>query len=245
MNKTKLATNGTKSKSSNGKAANSTALIKGLPESEKAELVKDLGILDKSIKAFKITDDVTRGNASLLLTSVKTKIKEVTGKKDSIVKPIKESVKLIEAEFKIILEPLSELETIIKKEIARDYTVQEEIRLETERKAREEEAKKLAKLNEKLNSENQLERSLAENKAEQIRMNTETKIESVAVKTNINTNVGSTNIRKIWTYEVIDPKLVPVEYKVIDSALVNGAIRNGERNIPGLRIFEKPIVAGK
>lgn len=245
MNKTKLATNGTKSKSSNGKAENSTALIKGLPENEKAELVKDLAVLDKGIRAFKITDDTTRSNASVLLSSVKQKVKDVTFKKDTIVKPIKNSVKLIEAEFKLILDPLAELETIIKKEIARDYTVQEQIRLETERKARELEAKKLAKLDEKLNSDNPLEASLAENKAEQIRQDTETKLDAVAVKTNINTSVGSTNIRKIWTYEVIDPKLVPAEYKVIDSALVNGAIRNGARNIAGLRIYEKPIVAGK
>lgn len=245
MNKTKLATNGTKSKSSNGKAGNSNALIKGLPETERAELVKDLAVMDKSIRAFKIKDDVTRVSASTLLTSVKTKIKEVTAKKDLIVKPIKGSLKLIEAEFKVILEPLSDLETLIKKEIARDYTEQEAIRLEIERKAREEEAKKLAKLQEKLESDNLLERSLAENKAEIIKQNAEAKIETAAPKTNINTNIGSTNIRKIWTYEVLDPNLVPAEYKVIDSALVNGAIRNGERKIPGLRIFEKPIVAGK
>lgn len=48
--------------------------------------------------------------------------------------------------------------------------------------------------------------------------------------------------RKRWTYEMGDPSdfaRIPDTYKQIDSAAVRAAIRDGVRNIPGLRIYQE------
>ncbi len=42
-----------------------------------------------------------------------------------------------------------------------------------------------------------------------------------------------------WTYEVKAKGSVPMKYITIDSEIVNAAIRNGERDIPGLRIYQE------
>lgn len=54
-------------------------------------------------------------------------------------------------------------------------------------------------------------------------------------------NIGSSSLRRDWTYEVKDITKVPAKYLLIDGAKVNTAIKKMKvRNIPGLRIFEKP-----
>ena len=44
-----------------------------------------------------------------------------------------------------------------------------------------------------------------------------------------------------WNYEIIDRNQVPNGYWVIDEAAIKAAIASGERNIPGVRIYEEPI----
>jgi hypothetical protein len=44
---------------------------------------------------------------------------------------------------------------------------------------------------------------------------------------------------KRWTFEVIDIGRVPTKYLEISSAAVRLAIRNGEREIKGLRIYQE------
>lgn len=49
--------------------------------------------------------------------------------------------------------------------------------------------------------------------------------------------------RKIWTYEVTDIDQVPTGLLMIDTKAVTEAIRRGDREIPGLRIFQKDVTA--
>ena len=51
--------------------------------------------------------------------------------------------------------------------------------------------------------------------------------------------VGNTQARKIWAFEVIDFSKVPDKYKEIDKTEVMADIRAGERNIDGLKIYQK------
>lgn len=51
-----------------------------------------------------------------------------------------------------------------------------------------------------------------------------------------------------WTWSLIDIGAVPREYLIVDDAKVSAAVRAGERNIPGIRIFpmtQTRVVAGK
>ena len=46
-------------------------------------------------------------------------------------------------------------------------------------------------------------------------------------------------VRNVWTFEVQNLSNVPREYLMLDEKKVREAIRSGERNIPGLMIFQK------
>jgi hypothetical protein len=56
---------------------------------------------------------------------------------------------------------------------------------------------------------------------------------------------GTTGVRYKWTYEVVDYPAIPENYKEINDAAVKLAISQGLREIPGIRIFQEPYVAGK
>ena len=54
----------------------------------------------------------------------------------------------------------------------------------------------------------------------------------------VRTEAGTSYQRKTWTFEVVDPAKLPREYMVLNESAVRAAIKNGVRNIPGLKIFE-------
>jgi colicin import membrane protein len=54
---------------------------------------------------------------------------------------------------------------------------------------------------------------------------------------------GSSSMRKRWVGEVVDEQAVPREYLAVDQRLINQAVRDGVRDIPGVRIWEKPDIA--
>jgi uncharacterized membrane protein YqiK len=49
---------------------------------------------------------------------------------------------------------------------------------------------------------------------------------------------GSATMVKSWTFEVTDPAAVPREYLVVDEKALRAAVKDGIREIPGVRIFE-------
>ena len=51
--------------------------------------------------------------------------------------------------------------------------------------------------------------------------------------------VGNTQIRKIWTWQVVDYNKVPDIYRELNETAINQAVRNGVREIPGLRIYQE------
>ena len=51
--------------------------------------------------------------------------------------------------------------------------------------------------------------------------------------------IGNTQTTKYWAYEIVDFSKVPDQYKFINQPAINQAIRNGVREIPGLKIVQK------
>jgi len=63
---------------------------------------------------------------------------------------------------------------------------------------------------------------------------------------NIKTNLGTVSIRKTWTFEVTDFKLLPDKYKTTNDVFINDQIVKGKvREIPGLRIYQKESVSSR
>ncbi len=51
--------------------------------------------------------------------------------------------------------------------------------------------------------------------------------------------IGNMQTVKRWTFEIIDFSKVPDDYKSLNNTEVNGAIRSGIRDIPGLKIYQE------
>ncbi len=62
---------------------------------------------------------------------------------------------------------------------------------------------------------------------------------------NLNLSNEFANFKLIWSFDVSDLSKVPAEFLLIDTKKVNEAIKSGVRDIPGLNIFQKPIVSIK
>lgn len=55
--------------------------------------------------------------------------------------------------------------------------------------------------------------------------------------------VEGVQMRKVWTFEVESVALIPAEYLVVDEKKIRQAVRDGVRDIPGVRIFKESQVA--
>lgn len=59
-------------------------------------------------------------------------------------------------------------------------------------------------------------------------------------ETTIRTDTGtSAHSRKPWKHEIINAKLVPREYCVVSDTLIRNAIKQGVREIPGVKIYQE------
>lgn len=61
----------------------------------------------------------------------------------------------------------------------------------------------------------------------------------------VSTDMGTTGMVDHWKYEVVDFSLLPDEYKVADSAMLNAAAKkhHDQKQIPGVRFYNEPIIA--
>jgi len=220
--------------------------VSGIPEKERGAIATTVTTLTKQAAACKINDQKSREGASALLSMIKQKQKKVMEFRDSRIKPIKESIKLLEADFKQYLNPLTEAEQKVKDEIARDYQHQQALqRVEQERIAREE-AERIAKLQKQMDkAKSELAKAEAEALMQETMIEAERQKAAAEAQSSIKTSMGSSNVRMMWTFEIIDEAKVPKDYCEVSSVKVNAAIKLGKRDIPGLRIYEKPVISGR
>ncbi|MCK5614735.1 hypothetical protein KAR91_73415 [Candidatus Pacearchaeota archaeon] len=176
---------------------------------ERTEIKKVCDGLVAKSKRLKITTVAQEDKAIQLCTEIKKKEKQIEEKRKKITVPLNTALKETNNLFKEITQPLRDAIRFIKDGIL-------EFQLEAEKKA------------------------LAE---QQVRENREAAHKKqghkVTVKAPITAEVGSSTISKVWTFEVISLKSVPKKFIIVDTVAVNKAIKDGERKIPGLRIFQK------
>ena len=59
----------------------------------------------------------------------------------------------------------------------------------------------------------------------------------------MHTDMGTAGQRMIKKYRVVDFALLPDQYKIENSALLNKVVKAGIHEIPGVEIYEEPIIA--
>jgi nitrogen regulatory protein PII-like uncharacterized protein len=161
------------------------------------------------------------------LTNIAVLKKSLNSSKEEYVKPIKGHLDSVNSFFKVIMEPLEEANTILRKKVL-DYRNQQEA------KARERD--RIA----------QEERKLAEQKAalEGIPAPAPAPVPTTNLNPRTQTDIGETNIPKITKFEVVDFAALPDEYKTANTVLIGQVVRSskGKVPIPGVRIWQENTI---
>jgi hypothetical protein len=179
-------------------------------------------------RVIKGLDDLKLANDDLAIIARLKKFME--DRRKQYVQPLNDQVKAINDNYKKLMQPVLDAEHITKQKMLDFNIEQERIRRQQEEinRLRTEAAQKEAAINEG-------ELSEPVNLVEVI----------PEAPKRVSTDLGSSGMRDNWTYEIIDFARLPDEYKLPNAAALNAFARStkGTRQVPGVRIFNKPIIA--
>jgi hypothetical protein len=200
------------------------------------QTIKDgaLELVEKS-KTVLVSSQVDMEDAATMVRSLNSVVKKVEDVRKSKTQPLNDEVKAINDKFtRGIIEPLTAAAKSIEARMLAYTKYQRklaEAEAEVRRKAEEEERFAAMILAEDAGEDDQI-----------ITMPSVHKVEAVAVPEITRSISGAVaSVRKTWTFEVIDMvELVHCRPDLVEVATVkiNAAIRDGERAIPGLRIYQ-------
>ena len=206
---------------------------------------------------IKTVEDLEK--ASDLLKFIKSTFKKAEEERKAITDPINASVKILNSRFKTITDPLSAAESSVKAKI---------LSFEQERRRKaEEEAREQARLDAIAAAEAEAKRKAEEASAkliedgqidifaDPVEIEVSVDVSSIVIPEPVVNNApvrgaygSTTSVVKRWTYEVTDiaalaafaPELVSVV-----GSLINAKIRDGVRDIPGLRIYQDETISSR
>lgn len=224
---------------------------------EQAESIKDAdwSQIAAFSQAHKVTDQKTLDDANEFLIKLKQLEKEAKSNEKSFTAGLKDTIKKIESVFKPKFDNISSAISNISSKIlaykqeqerlAKEEARQRELKAEEDRKAAVKKLEEEAALNDSLAAMFGEEEPTEQQVQKQIEIEVvkQQPVKVEPIKTGMTrTKSGSTSVVKRWTYEVTDiAALASARPDLImdNSVLINAAIRNDEREIPGLRIYQK------
>lgn len=174
---------------------------------------------------FHITSEELASDANNVLHWIAKAKKSLEERRKFFVQPLNDQVKKVNALFKEITGPLIKADAIIRSKVV-DYR----IKLEEEARKEEEKLRRKAEAQQKKKEE----KALAKGE--------EPPPPPPAPKVEVPQTIGGVTITKPWTYGIEDINKVPRKYLTLDTVEVMQAIRQGIREIPGLRIYQKESV---
>ena len=203
---------------------------------DKEELIK-AAIIDMTAKVnnLKIDSKESMQFASNVLGEVKVRINRLDELKKELTKPFADAVRGANNWFKSQQEPFKTMEMKIKTEMT-VYVEAEERKAAKMWAEAEEERKRLEVEREKKVKE-------AEKAGEPEPEPLPEVIPEEVKKISVQTVHGKVITKKIWTYDVVDIEKVPREFLTFDRAKITNAVRSGEREIPGVKIYQKTSIS--
>ena len=193
--------------------------------------------LAETADSFVVVDMLGYGVASDFLKKIKDTESKIEAKRLEFTKPLNQSLKAINATFKKLKEPLAEAKKVVSDKILSWRAIEAAKARKAEEEARKIEEEKIRKIQE--TCESGLE---AKDKQEMIEEIMEEEEPEAMIK-KPETTIGNTQARKIWKFEVTEFDKIPDKYKMINRVEVNADIRAGERDIPGIKIFQKETLS--
>lgn len=202
-------------------------IIEVAPSPKETQIAENAKTLEGRVKAITVWDEESAAEATDLAKLVSTQIRMVEDERKAMVKPLNDHVKYINARFKKYSDPLGVVLAEVKNKI---LGFQKEQRAIAERQAEvaRQEAEQLRREAEQAHADGVPAIDISEPTPSQV----------TVVAGPVRGTFGTTSISKRWTWEVVDFALVPDQYKAIASGPVTAAVRDGAREIPGIRIFE-------
>ncbi len=201
---------------------------------EVALIRREVGGLVDTARDLVIIDEEGAESANELLVFIVNAKRKLEEQRTFLVKPLNNHVKDINTKFKEWVAPLEEADKLVRRNMLGFQKMQEALRAEAQRL--EDEAKKLE-------DEANAGEFEAADRLEEIEERQQEISDLPVVPRSIKGTSGSTSLRKTWTFEVIDDKLLPATYLMVDEGAISLAVREGVRDIPGVRIFQQESLA--
>ncbi len=212
-----------------GEHLSETAVVKIKPEADAQvqAFYKDALGLKRHAEARNIitVEDLKPATDDLsIIHNVKKAMEE---KRKEYIKPLQEHTKAINDAFKTLMEPIETADQITREKILAFNLKQKLIREEQER------------IN---NLRIEAARAEMELKGELTESVNQVEVIAEAPK-RVSTEMGSIGQRDHWTFEIVDFALLPDEYKMPDATKIGKVVRAGLHTIPGVKIWNEPILA--
>ncbi len=205
-----------------------TALVHVRPDANAAVMA----LYEEGVRALQYSqarivqcyDDVKLATDDLSIIATRKKVMEE--QRTSYTKPLNDHLKAVNDAFKRFMEPWNEADTLNRQKVLA-------YRAEQERKRQEQE-----RINNLRMEAARAEMELKGEITEPVGL-----VEvAPAPATGYSTGAGQLGTVKIKKWEVIDLKLVPLEYMLVDAAKVGKVVRAGIPSIPGIRIYEEEVL---
>lgn len=195
----------------------------------------------------RIENDADKENACILLKEVSEYTKAIETQRKELTKPLKAEVKEIEDKFKAPLQFLKEADTILRDKInhfLNEQRAKREAEAIAKKQFAEDEALKQAEQLEDLKSgAGDYDAVTRKAMIEAIEDKQNKIIDETAKKETINQSSANSIVRSVWSFRLVDLKKVPAQYLQLNETAIRQAIKDGERHIEGIEIFQQSQVA--
>jgi len=197
--------------------------------------------------ALVVDSEDAKAKATNLLAGIAQIQSVAEAERVKLVRPYNDFVKGINALFRDALAPLVEADGTLRRRVI-DFN-REQTRKAAEAAAAAEaerirseallkEAEKAERAGQGAVAGELLERAVASETGAKV-----AQAEAVLPSKTVRTDAGSSTVKKVWTFHLVNLDAVPTEYLVLDEAKVRDAIRAGVRAIPGLEILQEEQLA--
>ncbi len=201
----------------------------------KKEIEQNTKALVARATKFTITDPASLQKSSGVLSDIAAAKKKANAVRFSLTKPLDESKKRIMALFSPFIDQFDKATGIIKDKVRNYYFIEEEKAKKAEKERLIAEIKREEEIKKAEEEDRKPEPAIVEIPAVPEVKAPEKTVRGVAG--------GSMTVKKVWKFEIINPNQVPKEYWEINESLIREAVRNGARQIEGIRIYEDKVVS--
>lgn len=200
--------------------------------------------IEERAKAIVVNDAVSYDNTVLFLKEIAQKKKDFKAQRDKYVKPMKDSIKAIDEKLQEPIKTLEKMEAIVR-ETLNNYLAEvnrrEQERLALEKKKAEEEAlRKMEELEHAKLQSGEYDEVTQKAIARTVDHEQNKIVEATTKQEKINLSTSGASASMVWDFEIIDKAQIPLEFLKVDETAIRNAIRAGEREISGVKIFQKP-----